>query len=74
MNKKIIHILIGIMTLAMIGLSWLQASWINSSLRLNEQRFDKNVMAALNEVAGDLELKEWEKLSNYVNNGFVNNF
>ncbi len=74
MNKKFINILIGVMTIALIGLSWLQASWINSSLHLNEQQFDKNVVAALNEVANTLEMQEWEKLSNYVNNGFVSSY
>jgi two-component system phosphate regulon sensor histidine kinase PhoR len=49
------------MSVALLGVICLQIYWINWSIRLNEQQFDKNVFAALNRV-GD-KLQYFEELS-----------
>ncbi len=55
MDKRTFWIVIGLMGIALIGLSCLQGYWIRSALELNEQEFDNRVIAALNEVARRLE-------------------
>jgi two-component system phosphate regulon sensor histidine kinase PhoR len=67
MNKKIIWIIIGLMSIALFGSIWLQVNWIQSSIRLNEEQFDKNVYAALNTVADRLEYEEQREAFNYMN-------
>ncbi len=67
MNKKAVFITIGLMTLALIGLIVLQLNWINWSLKLSEQQFDKNVFSALNKVADRLQAKENDEALNYIN-------
>ncbi|MCC6413629.1 MAG: HAMP domain-containing histidine kinase [Saprospiraceae bacterium] len=46
------------MSVALIGVVSLQIYWINWSIRLNEEQFDKNVYAALNRVADKLQYYE----------------
>ncbi|HMR43108.1 MAG TPA: HAMP domain-containing sensor histidine kinase [Saprospiraceae bacterium] len=73
MNKKAIWLIIGLMTAALVGSSWLQVNWISSSIRLNEDQFDKNVYEALNAVAGRLEYEEQREAFNYMN-GYSTNY
>ncbi len=74
MKKNIIYILIAVMTAALLGLSWLQLMWIKSAISLNEQQFDKNVIAALNEVSNTLKELEWDKSIEYSDNGYLQSF
>ncbi|MCB0662156.1 MAG: HAMP domain-containing histidine kinase [Saprospiraceae bacterium] len=67
MNKKIIWLIVGLMSIALFGSIWLQVNWIESSIRLNEEQFDKNVYAALNTVADRLEYEEQREAFNYMN-------
>ncbi len=46
------------MSIALIGVIWLQAYWINNAIRLNEKQFDKSVFAALNRVSSRLQNNE----------------
>ncbi len=46
------------MSAALIGVISLQIYWINWSIRLNEEQFDKTVYAALNRVADKLQYYE----------------
>ena len=55
MNAQRIRLIIGLMTLALVGIIYLQIYWIGWSIRLNEEQFDKNVFAALNRVADKLQ-------------------
>ena len=55
MNAQRIRLIIGLMTLALIGVISLQIYWIGWSIRLNEEQFNKNVYAALNRVADKLQ-------------------
>ncbi len=58
MNAKRIRLIIGLMSLALIGLIGLQVYWIGWNIRLNEVQFDKNVFEALNKVASRLQYYE----------------
>jgi two-component system, OmpR family, phosphate regulon sensor histidine kinase PhoR len=58
MNAQRIRIIISLMTLALLGSIGLQVYWIDWSIRLNQDQFDKNVYAALNLVANRLEENE----------------
>jgi two-component system phosphate regulon sensor histidine kinase PhoR len=58
MNAQRIRLIIGRMTVALIGLICLQIYWIDWNIRLNEEQFDKNVFTALNKVAGKLQYLE----------------
>jgi two-component system, OmpR family, phosphate regulon sensor histidine kinase PhoR len=55
MNAKRIRLIIGLMSLALIGVISLQVYWIGWNIRLNEGQFDKNVFEALNRVASRLQ-------------------
>lgn len=55
MNAQRIRLIIGLMTVALIGVICLQIYWISWNIRLNEEQFDKIVYTALNRVADKLE-------------------
>ena len=74
MSKRAIWIIIGLMSAALLGICWLQVNWIRSSIRLNQEQFDKNVFAALNKVSERLEYDEQLNFYNFVNNGFVRSY
>lgn len=67
MNKTAIGLIIGLMSLALLGSIWLQANWIFSSIQLNEQQFNKLTMDALTAVADRLEDAERQEALNYMN-------
>ncbi len=58
MSQKRIWLIIGLMAAAMVGIGGLQAYWISRAVRLNEEQFDKNVLAALNRVADKVQYLE----------------
>jgi two-component system phosphate regulon sensor histidine kinase PhoR len=58
MNERSIRAIIGLMTLALLGIVLLQAYSIWQAVRLNEQKFNKNVLGALGRVAKRLEHEE----------------
>lgn len=58
MKRSSIWIIIGLMSVALAGIISLQANWIISTIRLNEERFDKNVFAAIYHLAERLESRE----------------
>jgi two-component system phosphate regulon sensor histidine kinase PhoR len=58
MNKNAIWGIIGLMSVALLGIVIMQAYWINQSLRASNEQFDKNVYSALNQVAAKLEYEE----------------
>jgi two-component system, OmpR family, phosphate regulon sensor histidine kinase PhoR len=67
MNQKAIWIIIGLMSLAVVGVLTLQMSFINNSRRLNEEQFDKHVSAGMKTVAKRLENVEDIQVSNFAN-------
>ena len=58
MNKKVIWVIIGLMSMALIGIIVLQAYWIRWAIQLNENRFNKDVIAVLNRVSDKLQNAE----------------
>jgi two-component system phosphate regulon sensor histidine kinase PhoR len=58
MNKKAIWLVIGLMSAALIGIIVLQTYWIRWSIQLNENRFNKDVIAVLNRVSDKLQNAE----------------
>lgn len=58
MNIVKIRWIIGLMSLAMLGLIYFQTYWINSVIDANEARFDQDVREVLSIVAGKLEKRE----------------
>jgi two-component system, OmpR family, phosphate regulon sensor histidine kinase PhoR len=55
LDARRIKIIIGLMTLSLIGIISLQVYWINWNVRLNEGQFDKSVYDALNTVGEKLQ-------------------
>jgi two-component system phosphate regulon sensor histidine kinase PhoR len=55
MRKPFIWPLIGVSTLALIGLIFLQLYWIDSAIKLRRERFKQNVNAAMIDVTKELE-------------------
>lgn len=58
MNRRAIRWVIILMSFSLIGLIIFQLYWINSVLQANNERFRKDVIAAMNNVAVKLEKKE----------------
>ncbi len=58
MSKKAIWAIIGLMTVAVLGIVLMQAYWINWYTKLNEKQFDKSVISVLSSVAKQLEQYE----------------
>lgn len=58
MNKKAIWLIVGLMSIALVGIILMQAYWINYSIKLNEAQFDKNVRLAIDNVSKVLERQE----------------
>jgi len=58
MSRKAIFIIIGLMTIALVGLASFQLYWINNAIRLSKERFDKDVYESLRNIAERLERNE----------------
>ncbi len=58
MSKGTIRLITILMGISMIGLVSFQLYWINSALKINEERFNQDVHQALNKVASKLEQQE----------------
>ncbi len=57
-SKKRVNWLIGLMTLSLIGITGIQAYWLNNSYHLEEEKFDQKVSEALQGVSTRLERLE----------------
>ena len=58
MKRGSIWIIIGLMSLAMIGMGALQIYWINWSIELGKENIENSIREALNSVAHNLEIQE----------------
>ncbi|MEL7122477.1 MAG: HAMP domain-containing sensor histidine kinase [Bacteroidota bacterium] len=74
MNQRIIWSIVTLMSIAVVGVVWLQIDLIRSAARVNEERFEKNVYDALNAVTARLEEEERKEIYNYTTNGFAQRF
>ena len=61
MNKKAIWAIIGLMSVALIGIVLLQMYWIRISIQEKQDKFNLNVTEALNRVSMKLEVVEDKK-------------
>lgn len=74
MSKKAIWIIIGLMSAAVVGVVWLQTDLIRTSMRVNEEKFNKNVYEALRNVVERLEYEEKREALSYSINGYVTSY
>ena len=51
MNKRIIWLIIGLMSVAMLGLAAIQVYWIRSSVKVQEKKFTTSVRNSLDQVS-----------------------
>ncbi len=58
MKQHFIWVLVALMTISLLGIIAIQSGWINYSIRLNEDKFNKEVFAALNHVERELSTSE----------------
>lgn len=71
MNKNAILGIMGLMSVALLGIVIMQAYWINQSIKISGEQFDKSVFAALNSVAAKLEFAEvYATTSNFIKPSF----
>lgn len=74
MNQKAIWIIIGLMSLAVVGVLSLQMTFINNSRQLNEDQFDKHVEAGMKQVAKRLENVENVQVARFANGYSIKEF
>ncbi|KAA3633134.1 MAG: sensor histidine kinase [Bacteroidetes bacterium] len=72
MSKKVIWTIIGLMTMAVVGVVWLQMNLIRTSILVNEEKFDANVFTSLNAVVRNLEEEEDRQAFLHYENGYAN--
>lgn len=61
MNKKIFALLIGSMSLSLLGIIFVQGYWINNAYRTKDDQFTLSVRQILIEVARKIQLRETEE-------------
>lgn len=61
MNKKLFALLIGSMSLSLLGIIFVQGYWINNAYQAKEDQFTMSVRQILIEVAKKVQLQETEK-------------
>lgn len=74
MNKKVIWLIIGLMSAALIGVAGMQLKWILDTLQVNEEQFNNKVFSVLNDVAEKLEYQENMEVFRHVDNGFAQEY
>ena len=67
MNRKEIWLIIGLMSLAVIGVMSLQIGFIQRSIQVNEDQFDSHILAALAKAAEKIEKVEDYQVAKYAN-------
>lgn len=60
MRNRFIYILIGLMLVSLIGIIWIQSSWINGAIAEGEHQFEVHVNDALNAVNEAIDVDETE--------------
>jgi two-component system phosphate regulon sensor histidine kinase PhoR len=75
MNSRRFRWIIALLTMALAGVIGLQYYWINWSIRLNEEQFNKTVFSALNSVSNKLQQNEvLSRAGRRASGGFSNGF
>ncbi|MBK8737966.1 MAG: hypothetical protein IPL98_19440 [Saprospiraceae bacterium] len=57
MNKRAIYFTVGLMAIGLLGTAIIQWYWINWSVQLKEEQFEKAIKEALKRVASQIEDK-----------------
>ena len=70
MSKRTIWAIIGLMSMAVLGLVALQVVLINASIQINEERFQKSVLQTMDNIRKRLQDHENEHLNEMFQNGF----
>ena len=58
MSKRSISLIIVLMSMASFGLMGFQYYWVRNAIRINQERFDQNVLQALSSTIEELEKGE----------------
>ena len=78
MGKKLFILLVVLMSLSLIGIIFVQAFFINNTLKNEEKNFTLNVKRSLSSVSKAIEEKEFEvyskKLQNLIESGVESRF
>ncbi|HFA51936.1 MAG TPA: HAMP domain-containing histidine kinase [Bacteroidetes bacterium] len=74
MNKKVIWLIIGLMSVALIGVAGMQLKWVLDTLKANEAQFDSHVFDALNTVVEKLEYQESLEAMRQIDSGWARDF
>lgn len=70
MKRSTIWAIIGLLTVAVLGVLWLQMDLIRTSIKVNEEKFDKAIYEVLNNVAERLEVEEKRQAMKQYFNGY----
>lgn len=70
MNKKVIWVIIGLMSVVVLGVVILQMDFICIVVVVNEECFEKNIYVVFNVVICRLEIEESQEVFEYFLNGF----
>ena len=65
MKKRNIWWIVGLMSMAVIGLTAIQVYWLSYSINLNESKFDENVRGTLQEVKRQLQAYDNQQYESY---------
>lgn len=71
MNQRVIWLVVGLMSVAIIGVVVSQVGVVVSSVNAMEEKFEENVYEALNDIVRQLEIEENRKAFETSANGFM---
>ncbi|MCB0630242.1 MAG: HAMP domain-containing sensor histidine kinase [Saprospiraceae bacterium] len=74
MKRSTIWAIIGLLTVAVLGVLWLQMDLIRTSIVVNENKFDKAVVEVLNKVSERLEEEEERQALKQYFNGYSSQY
>ena len=66
MNKRLFVILIVFMSIALLGIIFVQAYWINNSFQTKQEQFTKDIRQVMIAVSQDIQLYEQEQIYNAI--------
>jgi two-component system phosphate regulon sensor histidine kinase PhoR len=70
MKRSTIWAIIGLLTIAVLGVLWLQMDLIRTSIKVNENKFDNAIAQVLNKVAERLEAEDQRQALKQFSNGY----
>ncbi|HVN57794.1 MAG TPA: HAMP domain-containing sensor histidine kinase [Bacteroidales bacterium] len=67
MNRKIFISLVIMMSLSIVGITWVQIIWISNAIKANKESFDNRVFISLNNAANEIEsLRKLNTFNNFL--------